>query len=366
MVQAAPHNAALRMCSLPNCDKSTNWAAYFVRPLPAYPGKLFSEVVGTWEQPPVTCPFAPTVTGKADGVVTMNVNGVVSPSLFADNKDYVDYTITDSLGLIPRGTVIAAERNAINQVFLSNNANGNAVNDVFTLTPPLPDMAPWVGIDGVDTNTVEQAGTEAVCTGGKYPTYSAWWEMHGPFDSGIQLFAITVRPNNLIRATVTYATTAANPAGIWTLTVTNVTLHETGTVNVPVGPTLNRSYGCAYTGMANPPCGRANAEWVVERTGLNLSGVFLNGCPAGYVCSTNKPLAHWLARLGSNMRLGGAKAALDGLQLMPIPAFTSAAPSPVPLWMTNQEGNMYLATVSGLRANKNGSWFTIKWKGVGP
>jgi hypothetical protein len=35
----------------------------------------------------------------------------------------------------------------------------------------------WVGLDGDTTNTVEQTGTEADCSGGS-PVYSAWYEMY--------------------------------------------------------------------------------------------------------------------------------------------------------------------------------------------
>lgn len=80
----------------------------------------------------------------------------------------------------------------------------------------------WVGIDGDTTNTVEQTGTEANCSGGT-PEYGAWYEMYPkrPFN-----YAETVSPGDSFTATVTYLdrarfqlTLSDNTAG-WSQTVT--------------------------------------------------------------------------------------------------------------------------------------------------
>jgi hypothetical protein len=44
----------------------------------------------------------------------------------------------------------------------------NTGNDLF---------APWIGIDGYGSQTVEQTGVQVDCSGG-YPAYSAWYEMY--------------------------------------------------------------------------------------------------------------------------------------------------------------------------------------------
>ncbi|MFE0464234.1 G1 family glutamic endopeptidase [Kitasatospora sp. NPDC058965] len=44
----------------------------------------------------------------------------------------------------------------------------NTANDLF---------APWIGIDGYGSQTVEQTGVQVDCSGG-YPAFSAWYEMY--------------------------------------------------------------------------------------------------------------------------------------------------------------------------------------------
>ena len=48
----------------------------------------------------------------------------------------------------------------------------------------------WVGLDGDGTNTVEQIGTDADCSGGK-PVYYAWYEMYPKFPVNLSL---TIQP----------------------------------------------------------------------------------------------------------------------------------------------------------------------------
>jgi len=45
-------------------------------------------------------------------------------------------------------------------------------------TTPTSFSVHWVGLDGINSNTVEQDGVESDCAGasGTTPTYSAWWE----------------------------------------------------------------------------------------------------------------------------------------------------------------------------------------------
>lgn len=59
----------------------------------------------------------------------------------------------------------------------------------------------WVGLDGYNSDSVEQTGTEADCSGGQ-ASYSAWYEMY-PADS--VNYSDTVASGDVITETVTYS-----------------------------------------------------------------------------------------------------------------------------------------------------------------
>jgi hypothetical protein len=61
--------------------------------------------------------------------------------------------------------------------------------------------SPWVGIDGYNSNTVEQIGTDTDCSGGK-PSYYAWYEM---YPKRLVLINIPVRAGDSFTGEVTYA-----------------------------------------------------------------------------------------------------------------------------------------------------------------
>jgi hypothetical protein len=60
----------------------------------------------------------------------------------------------------------------------------------------------WVGLDGYNTASVEQLGTEADCSGGS-PTYYAWYEMYP--HPGYYVRSVTVVPGHFYTAKVVYA-----------------------------------------------------------------------------------------------------------------------------------------------------------------
>jgi Peptidase A4 family len=62
------------------------------------------------------------------------------------------------------------------------------------------DMSPWVGIDGFNTNTVEQTGSSGDCSGAS-PDYYAWYEM---YPRGVHVINQTVKPGDKFTATVTH------------------------------------------------------------------------------------------------------------------------------------------------------------------
>jgi hypothetical protein len=57
----------------------------------------------------------------------------------------------------------------------------------------------WVGLDGYNTSTVEQTGTEADCSSGS-PVYSAWYEMYPKFP---KTYSDAVSPGDHFTASVT-------------------------------------------------------------------------------------------------------------------------------------------------------------------
>ena len=59
----------------------------------------------------------------------------------------------------------------------------------------------WVGLDGYNSNSVEQTGTDVDCSG-RTAQYYAWYEMYPAYSVEIHH---TVRPGDTISASVTYA-----------------------------------------------------------------------------------------------------------------------------------------------------------------
>jgi hypothetical protein len=69
----------------------------------------------------------------------------------------------------------------------------------------------WVGLDGYNSNSVEQLGTEADCSHGR-PQYYAWWETYPNPSNTIRGFTVT--PGQTYTAEV-----KSNGAGSFTLTL---------------------------------------------------------------------------------------------------------------------------------------------------
>jgi hypothetical protein len=72
----------------------------------------------------------------------------------------------------------------------------------------------WVGLDGDTSNTVEQTGTDADCSGST-PQYYAWYEMYPKFPVN---FGDTVVPGDTMNASVT-----TDGRGNFTLTIADTT-----------------------------------------------------------------------------------------------------------------------------------------------
>ncbi len=97
----------------------------------------------------------------------------------------------------------------------------------------------WVGIDGYNSGTVEQIGTEQDWINGK-ASYSVWYEMYPKFPVTIK--TVSVHPKDVFTASVEYGA-----RGSFTLTITNTSTGE--------------SYS---TTQKCPSAKRSSAEWVVE------------------------------------------------------------------------------------------------------
>jgi Peptidase A4 family len=78
----------------------------------------------------------------------------------------------------------------------------------------------WVGLDGDGTQSVEQTGTEADCSGGA-AAYQGWWEM---FPAAPVFYNQPVKPGDAMSASVT-----ANGGGAFTLTLSDQTGNWTQT-----------------------------------------------------------------------------------------------------------------------------------------
>ena len=78
----------------------------------------------------------------------------------------------------------------------------------------------WVGLDGDTSNTVEQTGTDADCSGST-AQYYAWYEMYPKFPVNLKG---TVRPGDHLSASVT-----TNGNGSFTLTISDSTQGWTNT-----------------------------------------------------------------------------------------------------------------------------------------
>ena len=72
----------------------------------------------------------------------------------------------------------------------------------------------WVGLDGYNSNRVEQTGTEADCVG-RTAEYSAWYEMYPRYPV---TYGNTVQPGDVITESVTFS-----GASTYTMTITDST-----------------------------------------------------------------------------------------------------------------------------------------------
>ncbi|MEA2198216.1 MAG: hypothetical protein QOJ25_2267 [Solirubrobacteraceae bacterium] len=164
--------------------------------------------------------------------------------------------------------------------------------------------APWVGIDGDASNTVEQIGTDSDCQNGT-PVYYAWWEMY-PKNS--VLIPMTVRAGDAMTGQVSY-----QAPGRFVLTLTDTSTHATFS-----------------TTQTSKKARRTSVEWIMEGPSSGL-----------------------LSDFGS-VPFGGASATING-QTGGVGSFASADP----ITMVSQQG---ITRAAPSNVSGGGSSFGVTWQ----
>jgi len=105
---------------------------------------------------------------------------------------------------------------SVSATWTEANATCNSTNDLY---------APWVGIDGYGSSSVEQTGVATDCSSGS-PVHQAWYEMYPKAPVYLSTSSYPVSAGNVINASVTYTgsrhytLTLHNATRGWTFTTT--------------------------------------------------------------------------------------------------------------------------------------------------
>lgn len=124
----------------------------------------------------------------------------------------------------------------------------------------------WIGLDGDGSNTVEQIGTEADCSGGS-ARYSAWYEMYpgGPVD-----IAGPISPGDAIHASVSYG-----GSGRFTLVIGDRSKGWSHTYT----PHLNNPALASAEVIAEAPSDASGVLPLSDFGAVGFSGASANGAP---------------------------------------------------------------------------------------
>ena len=128
----------------------------------------------------------------------------------------------------------------------------------------------WVGLDGFNSSTVEQTGSEVDCSGGS-PVYYSWYEMYPAFPVN---FSNTVRPGDKFFGSVTF-----NGGSSYTLVLQDITQGWKHTVNKSLSGAANSSAEV----IAEAPCCTASGGILpLANFGtVNFSNATANGSAIG-------------------------------------------------------------------------------------
>ena len=125
----------------------------------------------------------------------------------------------------------------------------------------------WVGLDGFNSNTVEQTGSEVDCSGGS-PVYYSWYEMYPAFPVN---FSNTVRPGDKFFGSVTF-----NGGSSYTLVLQDITQGWKHTVN----KTRNGAPNSSAEVITEAPFG-VSVLPLADFGTVNFSNATANGSPIG-------------------------------------------------------------------------------------
>jgi Peptidase A4 family len=126
----------------------------------------------------------------------------------------------------------------------------------------------WVGLDGDGSNTVEQTGTSADCSGGG-ARYYAWYEMYPKFPVNLTL---AIRPGDSISASVT-----TNGNGNFTLTIRD---DRTGLSSTTTQRSRKARLASAEA-IAEAPSGSGGVLPLTNFGSVGFSSTTVNGQPIG-------------------------------------------------------------------------------------
>jgi hypothetical protein len=178
----------------------------------------------------------------------------------------------------------------------------------------------WVGIDGSNSNSVEQIGTDSDIVGGQ-PVYYAWYEMYP--NPSIDL-SMRVQPGDAISASVRY-----NANSGFTLSITDT----------PKNGSPVETFSITKSALS---ARRSSAEWIQEAPSSN-NGIL--------------PLANF-----GTVNFSNAQAAINGTT-GPIDTAFGAHAQVESINMVAR-GGATQATTSGLKDSASGSSFSVAFTGV--
>lgn len=169
----------------------------------------------------------------------------------------------------------------------------------------------WVGIDGFNSSSVEQTGTDSDCSSGR-PQYYAWYEFYPQASFLINSSAIgTIAPGALITADVTFS-----GGGLYTVTLTNGGKHFT------ISSTASAAKGSSAEWIAEAPSSSggvlpianfgtvgfsSNSAKVSGVTG-SLFSFFTGGCPNGFNGACNSSTTTGVQQVDLIQKNSGATA----------------------------------------------------------
>lgn len=122
----------------------------------------------------------------------------------------------------------------------------------------------WVGLDGFNSNTVEQTGTEATCIG-RTPEYSAWYEL---YPAAAVTYDRTVRPGDKITEVVSFSGTST-----YTLTIVDSTRHWSQTTT----RTFSGGRRSSAEVVTEAPAGSASVPPLADFGRLTFTNVTVDG-----------------------------------------------------------------------------------------